>query len=569
MFPFWPEFNFALSTTALLLLALLAIKLLKIGQREEFLPPGPPTVPVLGNLHVFPLESPHLKQVFISHAICHFLNFGSRLQMGPGTVVVINSMEAAKELMEKRSATTSGRPKNHMIDKITDGLSLSLVQYSDTWRTLRKAARAILTPKAVHSHLPIQRAEACQTMYDFLKSPENFFNHIGRYSNSVIMSILFGKRCPRYESVESTAFFDAAEAFNHALSPSVPPVDLFPFLDYLPERWAWWKRLAREVKKMQHDLYFGLVDECEKRMQRGEHNGSFMEILLSKQKELDLNREMIGHLGGVLLEGATETTTSALRRIVLFLAAFPDAQRKAQEEIDRVIGHERSPILEDFKDLPYIQALIKEYRSPRTNEPLIIPKGATIFVNTYAIYHDPDYFDEPETFLPERYLNSEYGTKPGADRVCPGIPVAENSLALNTMNFVWAFDFKLAKEDMNVNLVDRFFEKKGLVSMTLPFKCHIQPRNTNVSNIIEREYREAVETFIKFEKDLAPADKQWVDDLRKNFFLPLLPMNAGSFFLPLPPPSSNPMPYALLANVQMPQFALSMFQLRLTDPILD
>ncbi|EEB87580.1 hypothetical protein MPER_15025, partial [Moniliophthora perniciosa FA553] len=85
---------------------------------------------------------------------------------------------------------------------------------------------------------------------------------------------------------------------------------------------------------MQHDLYFGLMDECEKRMQRGEHNGSFMEILLSEQKELDLNREMIGHLGGVLLEGATETTTSALRRIVLFLAAFPDAQRKAQEEID-------------------------------------------------------------------------------------------------------------------------------------------------------------------------------------------------------------------------------------------
>ncbi|EEB91900.1 hypothetical protein MPER_09668, partial [Moniliophthora perniciosa FA553] len=122
MLSFWPESNFALSTVALLLLALLVIKLLKIGRREKFLPPGPPTVPILGNLHIFPFESPHL------------------MQMGPGTTVVISSMEAVKELMEKRSATTSDRPRNHMIDKITDGLSLSLVQYSDTWRTLRKAA---------------------------------------------------------------------------------------------------------------------------------------------------------------------------------------------------------------------------------------------------------------------------------------------------------------------------------------------------------------------------------------------------------------------------------------------
>ncbi|KAI3608968.1 hypothetical protein WG66_010952 [Moniliophthora roreri] len=35
-------------------------------------------------------------------------------------------------------------------------------------------------------------------------------------------------------------------------------------------------------------------------------------------------------------------------------------------------------------------------------------------------------------------------------------------------------------------------------------------------------------------------------------------MNAGSFFLPLPPPSSNPMPYALLANVQMPQLRIAL-----------
>ncbi|EEB92026.1 hypothetical protein MPER_09522, partial [Moniliophthora perniciosa FA553] len=138
---------------------------------------------------------------------------------------------------------------------------------------------------------------------------------------------------------------------------------------------------------------------------------------------------------------------------------------------------------------------------------IIAPKEPIIHIHTKRRNNFREYM--PEMFLPERYLNNEYGTKPGAD-------VTENSLALNTMNFVWAFDFKPAKEDTTVDLVDHFFEKKGLVASTLPFECYIQPRNANVANIIEREYNEAIETFIKFERDLAPTDRQWVDNLRNN-----------------------------------------------------
>ncbi|KAK7032159.1 hypothetical protein VNI00_013333 [Paramarasmius palmivorus] len=543
----------------LILLAWLFPRILKIGRRELFLPPGPPTIPILGNLHIFPLESTHLKFTEWARQYGEVIS----LKIGPRTAIVINSMEAAKELMEKRSTSTSDRPKNHMAEKVTRGQNMAIISYSDTWRVLRKAAHALLTPKAVEAHLPIQRAEACQVMNDFLNDPEDFFKHIGRYSNSVIMSILFGKRCPRYESVESEAFFRIADGWNRALSPTVPPVDLLPFLDYLPEKIAWWNTLANDVRQMQRKLYFGLVDECEARMKRGENNGSFMENLLLRQKELGLDRELVGYairhlsaqvsstlsyryLGGVLLEGGTETTASFLRRLVLFLAAFPDAQRKAQEEMDRVVGHERLPMLQDINDLPYIQALIQEAHRFYPVAPLalphgasadeeyhgyVIPKDATIFVNTYAIFHNPDYFENPEAFTPERYLNSEFGTKPGADvsafrnnvafgygrRICPGISLAENSLALNTMNFVWAFNFKPPKDDTGneIPMSHDIYEKKGILPITLPFKCRIESRSTNVAEIIEREFRDATETFVKFEGDLAPEDRLWVDNLRK------------------------------------------------------
>lgn len=76
----------------------------------------------------------------------------------------------------------------------------------------------ILTPQACTDHLPIQLAEASQLLYDLLKTPEvryaartpqlflyrpflfqGFYNHIRRYSSSVILSVLFGTRSPKYE----------------------------------------------------------------------------------------------------------------------------------------------------------------------------------------------------------------------------------------------------------------------------------------------------------------------------------------------------------------------------------
>lgn len=66
------------------------------------------------------------------------------------------------------------------------------------------------------------------------------------------------------------------------------------------------------------------------------------------------------YLGGIILEAGSETTTSFLRSLIIALIEYPEIQRKAQEEIDRVIGNDRAPTLEDFADLPYIQALIKE-----------------------------------------------------------------------------------------------------------------------------------------------------------------------------------------------------------------
>ncbi|KAJ7589603.1 cytochrome P450 [Mycena floridula] len=525
-----------------LILVWLSKKLLNIGKREKGLPPGPPTVPILGNLHIFPTEFAHYR--FTDWA----REYGPiySLKVGSGTAIVLSSVAAVKELMDKRSASTADRPPNHMVHVITGGLNLGLAQYTEVWRTLRKAAHTILTPQAVKRHLPIQKAEATQLMYDLVKDAEKFYTHIRRYSNSVIMSVLYGKRSPRYETREATAFFEMQHLWEHVLEPGAqPPVDLLPFLTYIPERWASWKRLCKQVRSLQRALYFGLLDECESRVGKGEGNGSYMEEVLEKQDALGLDRELMGYLGGVLIEGASDTTSSFLQSLILAMVAFPEAQRKAHEELDRVIGDKRLPSFEDFQKLPYIQAIVKETHRFRPVAPLtvphanlaveeyggyVIPQGTIIFVNLWCIYHDPDAFDEPEVFNPDRYLLTEHGTKLGFDasdfratlpfgsgrRICPGMHLANNSVMLIAMNLLWGFDFTLAtdpttKATIPVDLLDY---EKGLLAGPRPFKCAITPRSNARSTLIQQEFFDAIPTFSKFEDGLSVADKEWLEKTR-------------------------------------------------------
>jgi cytochrome P450 len=81
-------------------------------------------------------------------------------------------------------------------------------------------------------------------------------------------------------------------------------------------------------------------------------------------------------LGGALIEGGSDTTSSALNTMVLAVTAFPEVQKKAHEELDRVIGRDRAPEWEDLDDLPDIRALVQEVHRFRPVAPLI-PRAAT------------------------------------------------------------------------------------------------------------------------------------------------------------------------------------------------
>jgi len=212
-----------------------------------------------------------------------------------------------------------------------------------------------------------------------------------------------------------------------------------------------------------------------------------------------------------LIEGASETTSSFLQTLVLALVNFPDAQRLAQEEIDHVIGDERAPTLDDIEKLPYMQAVIKETHRWRPVAPLaiphasiedlsykdyLIPKGSALFLNNWGIFHDPDVFEEPSVFNPGRWLKEDLASNRTYDlifgcarRVCPGIHLARNSLNMNAMNLIWAFNFNKAKDP--VTKLDKVYDLYDFAREILTgpnhFDCIITPRSVQHVEIIRQK----------------------------------------------------------------------------------
>ena len=150
------------------------------------------------------------------------------------------------------------------------------------------------------------------------------------------------------------------------------------------------------------------------------------------------------------------------------MIAFPEVQRRAQAEIDAIVGRDRLPTFADAPRLPYVQAIIREilrYRPPMPfliphaateedwYEGMYIPKGTICMANAWHCNHDREVFGEDaDEFRPERHLDENgellfgpfetnqagYITLGFGRRICVGKDLANESLFINTVRILWA-----------------------------------------------------------------------------------------------------------------------------------
>jgi cytochrome P450 len=146
--------------------------------------------------------------------------------------------------------------------------------------------------------------------------------------------------------------------------------------------------------------------------------------------------------------------------------AHPDWPSRARAQLDAVCGSnaERLPTFADVKQLPYIQAVVKESLRWRPLvdagmnhmstedfefEQYYFPKGTLFTWNAWAISQNPDEYEDPERFWPERFLNQHvdnvlygiWGFGVGR-RVCSGYPIASRNLFITIARLLYCFDIE-------------------------------------------------------------------------------------------------------------------------------
>jgi hypothetical protein len=121
---------------------------------------------------------------------------------------------------------------------------------------------------------------------------QDWYTHIQRFTTSYAMGLVYGKRAPRAATPECAAFLHVQPQFMNLLEiGTAPPVDLFPILTYVPERWASWKRDVSRIKHLHDDLYGDLLKTVQKRRENGVSIGGLMETAIEHSQQWKLSSE--------------------------------------------------------------------------------------------------------------------------------------------------------------------------------------------------------------------------------------------------------------------------------------
>ncbi|OTB02671.1 hypothetical protein M426DRAFT_61715 [Hypoxylon sp. CI-4A] len=394
------------------------------------LPPSPPAELILGHFRRLPMENAHLKHMEYAKKynsdIVYFNVLGNHM-------IVLNSQKAANELLDKRGANYQDRPRFVLFDVMGWGLTLTFLPYGPRFRLHRSVLQTGFTKTAITGYRPIQEDEARHAVARILQRPEAWDFSLRRFASAIVLRIGFGVTVRSDDDPYIKIAIDANMATGGGGNPGTALVDYMPIFRHIPESLNFSKSLQHARKwgwaiQNLHDIPFSAI---KKEFDEGTANPSFAYSLLTKYKEnkdegipnqLTL-KDIQGASGAVFIAGSN-TTFATTTVAVLNMMLNPGIFEKARAEIDRVVGTDRLPTLDDRPNLRYIDYLVEETSRWRPLSPIgiphrsldddiyngmFIPKGTLVYYNTFAMSRDATVYKDPEKFNPDRYIPREEG----------------------------------------------------------------------------------------------------------------------------------------------------------------
>ncbi|KAJ7723504.1 cytochrome P450 [Mycena maculata] len=476
------------------------------------LPPGPRKLPLLGNLLDIPSTHPWITYMLWSE---EYNSDIIHLDIAGKSVVVLSSLNAVESLLEKRSAIYSDRPRITMVNELMGwDFNLGMMKYGDEWRTHRRLFKQGFTPKASLKYRPKQLTATHRVLRLILHRPDAFMDHFRQWAGDVILSVAYGIDVLPYNDPYVSLAYQAVHGFATAGVPGRYLVDSLPILKHVP---AWFpgagfKRQAKKWEKLAHAMRDVPFAVTKGQMELGTPPPSFAaDYLLSLQESSDhyYTEGLVKNVAGTMFLGGADTTVSAVSTFMLAMLANPDAQQRAQAEIDSVTKGEHLPDFEDEAALPYVTAIVKEVLRWQPVTPMAIPHfvrvedeyqgyripaGSIVIGNTWAILHDEAIYPDPYAFKPERFLlngklnpavrDPEIAFGYGRRR-CPAIHMAMASVWITVVSILATFDITRPLDGDGKEIAPSYEYDDGFISFPLPFKCGITPRSDEARALIQ------------------------------------------------------------------------------------
>ncbi|XP_027342819.1 cytochrome P450 71D9-like [Abrus precatorius] len=444
------------------------------------LPPGPWKLPVIGNIHNLAGSSlPHhrLRDLAAKYGPLMYL------KLGEVPTIVVSSSKYAREVLKTHDLTFASRPIV-LAPKIMgyDSLDIAFAPYGDYWRQLKKIfALELLCSKRVQSFQPIRE----EVFSNFIKrvaseegSPINLTEEVMSALFTTTSRTAVGKKCRHHEKLIEVVK-DATE-----VAGGFDLADLYPSAKWLQHISGTKSRLEKLHQKADNILQMIISEHREFKSRAKEEQGeevgeALLDVLL--KGEFCLSDDSIKAQIWDIFGGGSDTSSVTITWAMAEMIRNPSIMKRVQAEVREVFKKEGKPNESGLENLKYLKCVVKETLRLHPPGPLLLPrecgqaceiKGyhipmkSKVMVNVWAIARDPEHWNEPERFYPERFMESsidyrgnnfEFLPFGSGRRMCPGLTFGvlnvEYALALLTYHFDWKLPNGMKSEDLDMSEV--------------------------------------------------------------------------------------------------------------------
>ncbi|MED6145793.1 hypothetical protein PIB30_028553 [Stylosanthes scabra] len=476
-------------------------------RNRKVLPPGPRGWPVVGALPLLG-NMPHVTLSELAKKYGPVMY----LKMGSNNMVVASSPSAARAFLKTLDQNFSNRPPNAGATHLAyDSQDMVFADYGAKWKLLRKLSNLhMLGGKALNDWAHVREREMgymLAAMHDCSKKGEAVVvaEMLTYAMANMIGQVLLSQRVFHTKGTESNEFKDmVVELMTVAGYFNIG--DFIPFLARLDLQGI--ERGMKRLHKKFDALLTRMIEEHGASSHKRKAKPDFLDVLMAHHQSQNSDSGdnlTLTNIKGLLLNlftAGTDTSSSIIEWAMTEMLRKPIIMKKAQEEMDKVIGKQRRLKESDVENLPYLQAICKETYRKHPSTPLnlpristepcqvngyYIPKNTRLLVNIWAIGRDPQVWENPLEFEPERFLGgknakidprgNDFELIPfGAGRrICAGTRMGIVLVQYILGTLVHSFDWKLPNGVVELNMEETFglaLQKKitlaAIVSPRLP-----------------------------------------------------------------------------------------------------